>query len=59
MIVPIKIKIRPTGDIFLIHNTKGDIRKLSDAINIIIEKQNEVIDVLNILNEVVKKLKWS
>lgn len=46
-ISPIKSKINPTSDSGIFHDSRGDVRILSQAINTIIDKQNEIIETVN------------
>jgi hypothetical protein len=50
-ITPLKIKVRRTEDMSIFHDTRGDVRRLGEAINAIIEKQNEMIETINKLIE--------
>ena len=40
-------KIKPSGNIFMIHDTRGDIRTLAALVNEVTDKINEIVEVLN------------
>lgn len=50
-ITHLKIKIRPSDGYGIFHDSRGDVAKLAEAVNILIEKQNEVIETMNSLIE--------
>jgi ferritin len=51
------IKIGKSDSTGIFHDSRTDVRKLSQAINIIIDKQKEIIDTVNRLIELQEKSK--
>lgn len=54
-IKPIKTKIKPSQGNGIFHDSRGDINALSQVINEIINKQNEVIETVNKLIDLQEK----
>ncbi|WP_028562304.1 hypothetical protein [Paenibacillus pinihumi] len=50
-IARLQIKLRKPDNTGFFHDTRGDVRKLAEAINILIDKQNEVVNAVNQLIE--------
>jgi hypothetical protein len=48
-IEPLKIKISPSDSRGIFHDSRRDVKILGDALNVIIKKQNEIIQAINIL----------
>lgn len=48
-IAPLNIKIRRSDSGGIFHDSRGDVRLLSQALNAILEKQNEIIRAVNAL----------
>ena len=48
-IEPLKIRVGPSSSNGLFHDSRGDVQRLGQAINAIIDKQNEMIDAINVL----------
>ena len=47
----IKFKLRKTEGIKLLHNSKQDVKTLSEALNVCINKINELVQEVNELKE--------
>ncbi|GAA4880086.1 hypothetical protein GCM10023310_70340 [Paenibacillus vulneris] len=50
-ISPTNITVRPSDGSGIFHDSRSDIRILAEAINTVINKQNELIEKINLLIE--------
>lgn len=51
MISKLKKKLRPSGQAYIIHDTKKDIHTITKQVNEVIDKMNEIIQVINMIEE--------
>ena len=51
MISKLKKKLRPSGQSYIIHDTKKDIHTITKQVNELIDKMNEIIQVINTIEE--------
>lgn len=51
MISKLKKKLRPSGQSYIIHDTKKDIHTIAKQVNELIDKMNEIIQVINTIEE--------
>lgn len=43
----INVRINKSDDISLFHDSRSDVKKLSMVINLLIDKINEIVDIIN------------
>jgi hypothetical protein len=46
-VVPLRIRIRPSSEVGLFHDSRSDVKRLAEVLNAVIDKQNEIIHALN------------
>jgi len=49
----IKLRVVKSSETGLFHDTRGDVRKLSQVVNTLIDKVNELVDENNRLNKII------
>lgn len=51
MIKPLKIKLRRTDNLCILHNSREDVRRLTEVLNNAIDKINELVEAVNKLSK--------